>query len=500
MQEETAGTGAFASRLTYHAIVIVSIEDAEHKRTGKVWVMAVRTNRMDGWRMTGGAMDSRGALQAGVFDETVGRPVESAEVSVYQRNADGSLVQLEEMTCDASGQTAAVEVATPPEEYSMAPDFPKPYSEYSVRVRADGFVPLQIDGVQVFAGQLAVQKVNMQPEPEMQSMARAGGQPEGRRVPSAVRDISRASVQATAMAQASRQIMIKEHTLWGDFPPKIPEEEVKPLNPPTGFVVLDQPVVPETIVVHDGALSNTSAPNYYVPFKDYIKNVASSEIYATWPDATIRSNVLAIISFTLNRVFTEWYRNKGRNFTITSSTAYDHAFFYGRNIYENISQIVDEMFSTYITRPGIRQPLLAQYCDGNKSSCPNWMTQWGSKNLGDQGYTATQILRHFYGSEVYLTQAVKVTGIPASFPGNNLQTGASGSDVRKIQEQLNAISNNYPAIQKIVVDGVFGSQTDAAVRKFQEVFRLPVSGIVDFPTWYRISDIYVAVTRMAELR
>ena len=301
----------------------------------------MRTNQWDGMRMSGGSTDSHGQLQAGIFDTTIGRPVENAEVSVYRRNEDGSLTEVDSLVCDASGQTAAIEVSAPPEEYTMAPDFPKPYSEYSMRIRANGFVPLQIDGMQIFAGQLAVQKVNMQP---------------------------------VQMAQDIRNIVIKEHTLWGDFPPKIPEEDEKPLSPPTGFVVLDQPVIPETIVVHDGAPSNRNAPNYYVPFKDYIKNVASSEIYATWPDATIRSNVLAILSFTLNRVFTEWYRNKGHNFTITSSTAYDHAFFYGRNIYENISQIVDEMFSTYITRPGIRQPLLAQYCDGNRSQCPNWMT------------------------------------------------------------------------------------------------------------------------------
>ena len=428
-------------------------------------------------RTNGGAMNGEGQIQAGVFDVNVGRPVEGAEVSIFKREADGQLTMVESLACDASGQTAEVEVAAPPEEYSMAPEFPKPYSEYTVRVRAEGFAPVQIEGVQVFAKQLAMQKVYLIPS----RMGEQQSAPPG-------------------AAQDGRQIVIKEHTLWGDFPPKIPEEDEKPLNPPTGFVVLDQPVVPETIVVHDGTPSNTSAPNYYVPFKDYVKNVASSEIYATWPDATIRANVLAILSFTLNRVFTEWYRNKGRNFTITSSTAYDHAFFYGRNIYENISRIVDEMFSTYITRPGIRQPLLAQYCDGRQSSCPNWMTQWGSKSLGDQGYTATQILKHYYGSEVYLTQAVKVTGIPASFPRVNLQMGSRNNDVRKIQNQLNAISNNYPAIPKIREDGIFGAQTDAAVKKFQEVFRLPASGIVDFPTWYRISDIYVAVTRMAELR
>jgi len=427
----------------------------------------MRTNRTTGTRTSGGSLSGTGHLQAGVFDVNVGRPIEGAEVSVYLQNEDGSLTELESMQCDASGQTASVDVAAPPAEYSMAPDFPKPYSEYSLRVRADGFDPLQIDGVQIFDGQLAIQPVNMQP---------------------------------TQMSREERFIFIKEHTLWGEFPPKIPEDDVKPLQPPSGFVVLDQPVVPETIVVHDGVPSNASAPNYYVPFRDYIKNVASSEIYATWPDATIRSNVLAIISFTLNRVFTEWYRNQGKNFTITSSTAFDHAFIYGRNTYESISQIVDEMFSTYVTRPGIRQPLLTQYCDGRRVSCPNWMSQWGSKDMGEQGRNATEILKHYYGSEIYLTQAVKVAGIPASFPGYNLQTGSRGEDVRKIQEQLNAISNNYPAIQKLRADGIFGPQTNAAVRKFQEVFKMPVSGIVDFPTWYRISHIYVAVTRMAELR
>jgi len=427
----------------------------------------MRTNRHDEIRTMRISNGGEGLLQAGVFDINIGRPVEGAEVEVYGQNADGSLSAVERLVCDASGQTAAADVSAPPMEYSMSPDFPQPYSEYTIRVRAEGFMPLWVEGIQVFDRQTALQNAYLRP---------ANG------------------------TEEERRIDILPHTLWGDYPPKQPEDEVKPLNPPTGFVVLDQPVVPETIVVHDGTLSNTSAPNYYVPFKDYIKNVASSEIYSTWPDATIRSNVLAIISFTLNRVFTEWYRNKGYNFTITSSTAYDHAFFYGRNIFANISQVVDEMFTTYITRPGIRQPLLAQYCDGRQSSCPNWMTQWGSKALGDQGYTATQILRHYYGSEVYLSQAVKVAGILASFPNVNLQVGSRGDDVRKIQEQLNAVANNYPAIPKIRVDGIFGAETDASVKKFQEVFRLPASGIVDFPTWYRISDIYVAVTRMAELR
>jgi hypothetical protein len=237
-----------------------------------------------------------------------------------------------------------------------------------------------------------------------------------------------------------------------------------------------------------------------VPFKDYIKNVACCEIYATWPEQTIIANVLAIISFTLNRVYTEWYRGRGYDFTITNSTAFDHAFSYGRNIFERISQLVDDVFSTYITRPNIRQPLFSQYCDGQKVSCPNWMTQWGSKTLGEQGHDAISILRNFYGQDVYLKQATRGEGVPASFSGANLQTGSSGEAVRTIQTQLNAISNNYPLIKKQRVDGVFGPETLAAVETFQKIFSLPASGIVNFATWYKISAIFVAVERLAELR
>lgn len=183
---------------------------------------------------------------------------------------------------------------------------------------------------------------------------------------------------------------------------------------------------------------------------------------------------------------------------ITYATAYDHFFVYGRNIYEEISNIVDEMFTTYVTRPGIRQPLFTQYCDGVRVTCPNWMSQWGSQELAEQGYSAVDILRYYYGDDIYLEQAEKVSGIPSSFPGN-LQSGDSGPNVRTIQEQLNAISNNYPAIPKIRVDGVFGEQTRDAVMAFQEIFNMPVSGIVDFPTWYQISGIYVAVEKLAEL-
>ena len=236
-------------------------------------------------------------------------------------------------------------------------------------------------------------------------------------------------------------------------------------------------------------------------YKDYIKNVASSEIYATWPDATIRANVLAIMSFTLNRIYTEFYRGKGYNFNITSSTAYDHKFIYGRNIYDNISLIVNEMFENYLSRPNVKQPILTQYCDGRQVQCRDrgWMTQWGSKSLGDRGYSPIEILRYFYGNDIYINVAEGISGIPLSWPGYDLNIGATGNKVRQIQEQLNVIAEAYPAIPKVGVDGIYGEQTKAAVRKFQNIFGLSETGITDYSTWYKIQEIYVAVSRIAEL-
>ena len=331
-------------------------------------------------------------------------------------------------------------------------------------VQAEGFREIEISGIEVMSGQQSQQPVQMEP---MEN-------------------------------SAQNNIVIGPHTLYGDYPPKIPEEEVKSVTD-TGEIVLSRVVIPEFVVVHDGPPGDRGARDYYVRYRDYIKNVASSEIYATWPDATIRANVLAIMSFTLNRVYTEWYRGKGYNFTITSSTAYDHKFIPGRNYYQSISRIVDEQFENYLSRPGITQPILTQYCDGDRVSCPNWMTQWGSKYLGDQGYSAIEILRYFYGSDMYINVAEGISGIPASWPGYNLGVGATGDKVRQMQEQLARISRTYPAIPTIRADGVYGPSTRDAVEVFQSVFGLPVTGVVDYNTWYEISAIYVAVTRIAEL-
>lgn len=234
-------------------------------------------------------------------------------------------------------------------------------------------------------------------------------------------------------------------------------------------------------------------------YKDYIKNVASSEIYATWPQETLYANILAIQSITLNRVYTEWYRNRGKDFTITSSTAYDQKWIPGRNIYDSISDAVDTIFSNYLSRPNVRQPLFTQYCDGKRVSCPTWMRQWESKSLGEDGLSAIEILRFFYGDDIYINTSEEISGIPASWPGTDLTIGSTGSKVRQMQEQLNVIAGAYPLIPKIAADGIYGQNTADAVTVFQKVFHLPQTGVVDYPTWYKISDIYVGVSRIAEM-
>ena len=400
------------------------------------------------------------------------RPLPGGTVTI---RPTGSEQILEVLQTDESGNTPEVTLPTPPLELSMVPEYAvNPYAQYDLIFQSPEAESVFIQGTQVFAGQESLQEI---------------------------RAVDRDNPDIPEVPVTDQpDIIIGPNTLNGDFPPKIPEDPVKPLpTDESGFVVLNDIVIPEFIVVHDGP-PNSDAPNYWVRYDAYIKNVASCEIYSTWPTSTITANVLAIMSFTLNRVFTEWYRNQGYNFTITSSTAYDHKFIYGRNIFNSIAQVVDSVLTNYITKPGIEQPLLTQYCDGQRVSCPGWMTQWGSKYLGDQGYDAVSILRNFYGPDIYLNTAPQVAGIPASFPGYNLSEGSRGDAVRTIQRQLNAIANNYPAIPKVPVDGIFGPQTAESVRVFQEVFNLPPNGIVDYPTWYRISQIYVAVTEIAELR
>lgn len=407
----------------------------------------------------------RGTLQINVTSSVNAFPVERAEISISYTGVPEST--LEKIQTDSSGQTETIELAAPPEEWSLdIEEDRQPYSEYTLSIKAPGFEPVNIAGTEILANVKAIQNIQMKP--------------------------------ADVSGEEDQVFVIPAHTLYGDYPPKIAEAEIKPVTE-TGEIVLSRVVVPEYIVVHDGSPRDSTATNYYVKYKDYIKNVASSEIYATWPENTIRANVLAIMSFTLNRVYTEWYRNKGYDFTITSSTAFDHKWIPERNIFDSISVIVDELFVDYLSRPNVRQPILTQYCDGRRVSCPNWLTQWGSKALGDQGLTAIEILRYYYGDDMYINTAQEISGIPSSWPGYTLEQGASGEKVLQMQEQLRVISEAYPAIPKVEADGIYGPATAQAVEKFQSVFGLPVTGTVDYSTWYKISEIYVGVSRIAEL-
>lgn len=408
-------------------------------------------------------MPDQGQLQVDVTNAQNNFPISNATVTIT--SDDNPEAAPEQIQTNSSGQTENIFLQTPPAEYSQIPDSPRPYSEYTVRVTAEGFEPVEVTGTEILPGTIALQPIRMIP--------------------------------LSNISNLQDNILIPDHTLYGDYPPKIPEDELKTTGQ-SGEIVLSRVVVPETIVVHDGAPSNTSARNYYVSYRDYIKNVASSEIYATWPESSLVANILAIMSFTMNRVYTEWYRNQGYDFTITSSTAYDQKWIYGRNIFEEISVLVDDLFNQYLSRPDVKQPLLTQYCDGKRVTCPDWLSQWGSKSLGDQGYSPIQILRNYYGSNIYINSAEQISGIPSSWPGYNLTIGSSGNKVRQLQEQLSTIAEVYSAIPMVVPDGIFGEQTQQAVEEFQSIFGMRPTGDVDFPTWYRISQIYVGIARLAE--
>lgn len=284
-----------------------------------------------------------GGLRVDVTSILGSRPITGATILIaYSGQLDNPI---EEVTTDVIGRTQVVDLTTPNIEYSLdVGAVEQPYATYDVSISAPGFESIDVNSVEILADQLAILEVSLIPLDELQG-------------------------------ESAELYVIPPHTLYGDYPPKIAESEIK-TTAESGEIVLSSVVIPEFIVVHDGPPSDRSAQNYYVKYKDYIKNVASSEIYATWPEATIMANVLAIQSFVLNRVYTEWYRNKGLAFTITNSTAYDQKYIPGRNIFESISEVVDQVFTNYLARPNVAQPILTQFCDGRRVQCPNWMTKW----------------------------------------------------------------------------------------------------------------------------
>ena len=405
----------------------------------------------------------KGDLQVFVTAGENPDPIPNARVRVTDP-ANGQL--LEEAVTDFSGQTPSMELPAPPMEWSVVEgeSDQRPYALYNVTVSAEGYQTLHIGGVELLPAGLAIQRA-----------ALPGAVPGGFNV---------------------RNVLLPPHGLWGEPSSRPPEEEVKPLPEPEGLVVLPEPVIPEFVVVHDGRPDDTSALNRWVRFKDYIKNVACSEIYSTWRTEAIKANVLAILSFTLNRVYTEWYRGKGYDFTITSSTAFDQSYSHGRTIFEEVGVVVDDLFTTYVTKEGIAQPLFTQYCDGRRTQCGG-LSQWGSQALAEQGWDAVSILKKYYGAEIYLKSAERVEGVPLSYGNEVLTLGSEGEAVRTVQGQLNRVGDNFPAIPKIPADGAYGPATQAAVTEFQKIFHLPQTGSVDFAIWYEISNVYVAVAGLA---
>ncbi len=286
-------------------------------------------------------MSDAGQLQVRVTSSIGFLPVENASIEISYTGDPSSVI--EKLSTDKNGVSETIDLDAPPLEYSMEPSENQPYSEYTIRVSAPDFNTITITGSELMPTVKSIQNVSLTP--------------------------------LFAQENPVDVLTIGPHTLFGNYPPKIAESEIKPLDE-SGEIVLSRVVVPEYIVVHDGSVTDTTASNYYVKYKDYIKNVAACEIYSTWPRSTIEANVLAIMSFTLNRVYTEWYRNKGYDFTITSSTAFDHKWIKGKNTFDTIDKVVDEIFTNYLSRPNITQPILTQYCDGKRVSCPNWMPLW----------------------------------------------------------------------------------------------------------------------------
>lgn len=388
-------------------------------------------------------------------------PLRGVQVTVL----DDEQNRIYELTTDENGETGKVPLETMDKSYSQDENFTgTPYVTYNVLAQAEGFEPVYVSDIPIFDGESAHLPFVLIP---MQGRQRSGEQTE-------------IVVGAPAV------------TMEGE-------------REPEGFFqdgesgqVLRQVAIPNPITVHLGA-PNTAASNVQVSFPDYVKNVASSEIYPTWPENALRANIYAIITFALNRVFTEWYRAKGYNFDITNSTAYDQAFVYGRPIYDSISRIVDEIFNEYVRRQGQEAPYFTSFCNGTTTTCRG-MSQWGTVTLANQGYAPIQILRYYYSDDVEIAQTNIITNMLTSYPGTPLRVGSTGLDVQTIQTWLKRIRQNYPAIP-VITDavGTFGDSTRAAVVKFQNIFGLTPDGIVGKSTWYKLSSLYTAVTRLAEL-
>lgn len=400
---------------------------------------------------------SKGYLTVQVTAGNEAVPVSNATVKVLQ---DDNI--LYELSTDSSGSTQMVELETVARDLSLDPNYRgNPYTLYDLIVSANGYYSLHIHGIRIFEDEHAIQAVSLIP----------------------LMSISR-SMQTYDIYLGPAAIQL--------------EQEQNQEGPRIEPRILRQVIIPNPITVHLGA-PTSSASNVQTSFINYVKNVASSEIYPTWPAEALKANIYAITSFALNRVYTEWYRTQGYDFDITNSTAYDQYYVYGQTIYESISKIVDEQFNKYVTRRNSTAPYFTSFCNGTTATC-NGLSQWGTVTLANNGYTALDILKHYYGNDIAIAETNLITDVISSYPGTPLRLGSRGLDVQTIQVYLNRIRKNYPAIPAIKnEDGNFDGSTEASVKAFQKIFNLTADGIVGKATWNKISRIYVAVVRLAEL-
>ena len=403
-------------------------------------------------------MNFHGKLRVRVTTGGFALPVPDAEITI--KTPEGRLI--ETLLTDISGLSPQVTLDAPPPEAQRDPELAVvPYARYTVEINAPGFLEAVIKGIQIYGDSVSDLPVDLEPETSENA---------GRIVE---KDIDENTLLDRCCTQRGPGMMYA--------------------NP----YIHSQVLIPTTITVHLGTPAS-NARNVRVRFVDYIKNVASSEIFPDWPYHSLRANIHAQISLALNRIFTEWYPSRGYNFDITSSTQYDQYFVDGRNIFQEVSVIADEIFNTYVLRPPGTEPYFTEYCDGKKVSCPG-MKQWGTVSLADQGMNYLQILRYYYGQNITVNTTDNIQSPFESFPGN-LGVGAYGAGVATAQAQLARIRQNFPAMPPLgTVDGIFGVQTQAAVRSFQQIFSLAVTGVINRATWYKISYIYAAVKKLAEL-
>ncbi len=410
----------------------------------------------------------QGILVVAVTTQHNALPVKNAAVEIA---GEGETLQV---TTDANGRTPRIGLRTPNRDLSLEPGSGQSaYSTYQVTVRAPGYQTIVIRGVQAFGGEEMILPV------DLTELFLGRDLSEGEEL---VIDIPENTLLDTEMRTPEAPL----------------EQEAQSDAQPMLLRALRDVYIPETISVHLGAPA-ANARNVSLSFPEYIKNVASSEVYPTWPESALRANIYAQIGVALNRIYTEWYRSRGYNFDITNSPRYDQAFVEGRNIYKSINELVDQIFNVYPRRPGHQEPLFAAFCNGTTSTCAG-LSQWGTVGLSNQGYTPLQILRYYYGNNLELAQTNDIRAIEESYPGFLLRRGSENEYVREIQQQLIRIRRNYPGIPAISsATGYFGPETEAAVRSFQRLFGLSADGIVGRATWYQIAYIYAAVMRLAEL-